>query len=427
MPTNPAPLSVDEALDRILRAIEPLPAAKVGLDRSLGLVSAVDVKANDHVPGFDNSAFDGYAVHAADLANASADCPVTLNVIDEIPAGHISPTPVHRGEAARIMTGASIPAGADAIVPFEDTDRRDWGQLGTSPRGTDSSNQSTVSVQTPVSPGENIRPAGGDILKGDLVIEAGTTIGAPTIGVLASVAVTNVSIHPRARVAIVPTGDEVVEIDADFRPGLVRNSNAWALEAASRAIGAAPKRQPIVGDSVEELRLALQSASETDIVVTIGGVSMGDLDLVKHVLAGQGEMDFWQVNMRPGKPLAFGVVNGTPLIGLPGNPVSSMVGFMIFVRPALLRLMGHTDLLHPRIHAVAGENLYSSDGKRTYVRVTIERENDRLVCRSAGDQGSYRMSSLTEGKGLAVIYEGQAISTGDPVEILVIDDTVHQL
>ena len=331
MPTNPAPLSVDEARDRILRGIEPLPAAGVALNRSIGLVSAVDVEAKDNVPGFNNSAFDGYAVHAADLEMASPDWPVALSVVDEIPAGYISPVPVRRGEAARIMTGASIPAGANAIVPFEDTDRKDWGQLGTSPRGTDPNNRATVSVRTPISPGENIRPAGGDILKGDLVIKAGTTIGAPTIGVLASVAVTNVSIYPRARVAIVPTGDEIVEIDADFRPGLVRNSNAWALEAATRALGADPERQPIVGDTVEELRLALQSASETDIVVTIGGVSMGDFDLVKHVLAGQGEMDFWQVNMRPGKPLAFGMFNGTPLIGLPGNPVSSMVGFMVFV------------------------------------------------------------------------------------------------
>ena len=427
MPTNPAPLSVDEARDRILRGIEPLPAAGVDLNRSIGLVSAVDVEAKDNVPGFNNSAFDGYAVHAADLEMASPDWPVALSVVDEVPAGYISPVPVRRGEAARIMTGASIPAGANAIVPFEDTDRKDWGQLGTSPRGTDPNNQATVSVRTPVSPGENIRPAGGDILKGDLVIKAGTTIGAPTIGVLASVAVTNVSIYPRARVAIVPTGDEIVEIDADFRPGLVRNSNAWALEAATRALGADPERQPIVGDTVQELRLALQSASETDIVVTIGGVSMGDFDLVKHVLAGQGEMDFWQVNMRPGKPLAFGMFNGTPLIGLPGNPVSSMVGFMVFVRPALLRLMGHTDLRHPRIHAIATEQLRSSDGKRTFVRVTVERENDVLVCRSAGDQGSYRMSSLIAGQGLAVIYEDQAVLPGDLVEVLVIDDTVYQL
>lgn len=427
MPTSPTPLSVDEARDRILGGIVPLPPEDVGLDRSIGLVSAADVVANENVPGFDNSAYDGYAVRAADLKTASLHSPVKLRVVDEIAAGYMSRIPVDRGEAARIMTGAPVPAGADAIVPFEDTDRKDWGQFGTSPRGAVPSKLAAVSVLTTIAPGANIRSAGGDILKGNLVIEAGTTIGAPSIGVLASVAVTNISVHPRARVAIVPTGDEIVEIDAEFRPGLVRNSNAWALEAATGALGACPERRPIVGDTVEKIRLALNSASETDIVVTIGGVSVGDFDFVKDVLEGQGEMDFWQVNMRPGKPLAFGTFNGVPLVGLPGNPVSSMVGFMLFVRPALLRLMGHRDLTHPRIHAVAAEQLRSSDGKRTFIRVTVERENDVLVCRAAGDQGSYRMSSLVAGQGLAVVYEGQTVSPGDLVEILVIEDAVYRL
>ena len=413
-------LSVDDALDRILRGFAPLPARDVPLSESLGLVVAEDVLARDNVPGFDNSAYDGYAVRSADLARASAVTPARLRVVDEIPAGRVSPVTLQPGEAARIMTGAPVPAGADAVVAFEDTDRTDWGYLGTDPR-SHNSDRRVVAVLEKVDSGENVRPAGGDISAESVVVKAGRRLGPAEIGVLGSVGVASVRAHPRATAAIVPTGDEIVEIDAGIRAGEVRNSNAWALEAATTALGAEPRRLPITGDTVEALQAAMTKGSESDVIVTIGGVSMGDYDLVTNVLGSEGRMDFWQINMRPGKPLAYGQVHGTPVIGLPGNPVSSMVCFALFVRPALLRLMGHRDLTHPRVQAIAGEPLGSAQGKRTFLRVQVKRTNDGLVCTSAGDQSSYRMSSLVAGNGLAVLREDQTIAPGEPVDVLALD------
>ena len=420
-------LSVDDALERILRGFAPLPARETPLAEALGLVAAEDVLARDNVPGFDNSAYDGYAVQASDLVQASAESPARLRVVDEIPAGRVSPVTLQAGEAARIMTGAPVPAGADAVVPFEDTDRTDWGYLGTDPRNSDSDRR-VVAVLERADPGENVRPAGGDISTGSVVVKTGRRLGPAEIGVLGSVGVSSVRAHPRATAAIVPTGDEIVEIDAGIRAGEVRNSNAWALEAATRAIGAEPRRLPITGDTVEALQAAMTKGSESDVIVTIGGVSMGDFDLVTNVLGSEGRMDFWQINMRPGKPLAYGHVHGTPVIGLPGNPVSSMVCFALFVRPALLRLMGHRDLTHPRVQAVAGERLRSAQGKRTFLRVQVRRSCGELVCTSAGDQSSYRMSSLVAGNGLAVLLEEQSVEPGELVDVLALDSqTLLQL
>ncbi len=413
-------LSVDDALEHILRGFTPLPARHTPLAEALGLVAAEDVLARDNVPGFDNSAYDGYAVRAADLAQASADTPAKLRVVDEIPAGRVSPLTLQPGEAARIMTGAPVPAGADAVVAFEDTDRTDWGYLGTDPASS-MSDRRVVAVLERAGPGENVRPAGGDIQAGSVVIEAGRRLGPAEIGVLGSVGVSTVRAHPRASAAIIPTGDEIVEIDAGIRPGQVRNSNAWALEAATRTLGARPNRLPITGDTVEALQAALTTGAESDVIVTIGGVSMGDFDLVTNVLGSEGRMDFWQINMRPGKPLAFGYVHGTPVIGLPGNPVSSIVCFALFVRPALLRLMGHRDLTHPRVRAIAGERLRSAQGKRTFLRAQLRRRNGQLICTSAGDQSSYRMSSLVAGNGLAVLLEDQTVEPGELVDVLALD------
>ena len=413
-------LSVDDALERILRGFTPLPPREIPLAEALGLVASEDVLARDNVPGFDNSAYDGYAVQAADLVGASADTPARLRVVDEIPAGRVSPVTLQSGQAARIMTGAPVPAGADAVVAFEDTDRTDWGYLGTDPRSNDADRR-VVAVLERTDSGENVRPAGGDISAGSVVVKAGRRLGPAEIGVLGSVGVTTVRAHPRATAAIVPTGDEIVEIDAGIQAGQVRNSNAWALEAATRALGAEPRRLPITGDTVEALQEAMTEGSKSDVIVTIGGVSMGDFDLVTNVLGSEGRMDFWQINMRPGKPLAFGQVHGTPVIGLPGNPVSSMVCFALFVRPTLLRLMGHRDLSHPRVHALAGERFRSAQGKRTYLRVQVRRADGQLVCTSAGDQSSYRMSSLVAGNGLAVLLEDQTIEPGEPVDVLALD------
>jgi molybdopterin molybdotransferase len=270
--------------------------------------------------------------------------------------------------------------------------------------------------------GQNVRPAGGDLRRGDSVVRKGHVIGPTEIGLLAAAGTGRLRAHPRPTVAIIPTGDELVELTDRVKPGQVRNSNAWALEALARRYGAEPRRLPIARDTVEGIHGALGEAQGAHLIVSTGGVSMGDRDVVKNVLATEGELDFWQVNMRPGKPLAFGRVNGTPFVGLPGNPVSSLVGFELFVRPALLKLMGQRNLEKPQVQAVAEERLVSSEGKRMFLRVIVRREGDRLVCAQAGDQRSFRLTSMTQGNGLAVVPEGAAIEPGEPVTVLALDE-----
>ena len=408
-------LSVDEARTRILAAVRPLAPVSLGLAEIHGLVTAEDVTSQVDVPGFDNSAFDGYALRAADVTSARADAGVSLRVVGEVAAGQAGEVHVEPETAARIMTGAPIPPGADAVLPFEDTDGVHWAQKSGGANGE-------VRVMETAEPGENIRRRGGDVVRGDVVAPKGRVLDAAHVGVLASVDVTELRVHPRARVAILPTGDEIVEVGDPIAPGQVRNSNAWGLTALARRYGAIAERLPIAPDTEAGLRAAIRHGRDADLLVTIGGVSMGDYDLVRNVIASAGRMDFWQINMRPGKPLAFGEIDGTPVIGLPGNPVSSMVCFELFVRPALLKLMGHTRLVNPMVQPRALEPMRSSGGKRTYVRVTVRRDGDELVCAPAGEQDSFRLTSMTQGNGLAVIIEGAVIQPGDPVSVIALDE-----
>ena len=415
MPGTDTFLSVDEARTRILAAVKPLDPVSLGLAEVHGLVTAEDVTSQVDVPGFDNSAFDGYALRAADVAGARADAGRSLRVVGEVAAGQAGEVHIEPGTAARIMTGAPIPPGADAVLPFEDTDGVHWAQKSGAANGE-------VHVLETAEPGENIRRRGDDVAKGDVVAPKGRLLDAAHVGVLASVDVTEVRVHPRARVAILPTGDEIVEVGDPIAPGQVRNSNAWGLTALARRYGAIAERLPIAPDTEAGLRAAIRHGRDADLLVTIGGVSMGDYDLVRDVIASAGRMNFWQINMRPGKPLAFGEIDGTPVIGLPGNPVSSMVCFELFVRPALLKLMGHTRLVNPMVQPRALEPMRSSGGKRTYVRVTVRRDGDELVCAPAGEQDSFRLTSMTEGNGLAVMAEGAVIQAGDPVTVIALDE-----
>jgi len=340
---------------------------------------------------------------------------VSLRVVGEVAAGQAGEVHIEPETAARIMTGAPIPPGADAVLPFEDTDGVHWARKSGAANGE-------VHVLETAEPGENIRRRGGDVARGDVIAPKGRVLDAAHIGVLASVDVTEVRVHPRARVAILPTGDEIVEVGDPIAPGQVRNSNAWGLAALARRYGAVAERLPIAPDTEAGLRAAIRHGRDADLLVTIGGVSMGDYDLVRNVIASAGRMDFWQINMRPGKPLAFGEIDGTPVIGLPGNPVSSMVCFELFVRPALLKLMGHARLVNPMVRPRALEPMRSSSGKRTYVRVTVSRDGDELVCAPAGEQDSFRLTSMTEGNGLAVLAEGAVVHAGDPVTVIALDE-----
>ena len=408
-------LSVDEARERILAAVQPLAPVSTGLAKAHGLVTAADVASQVDVPGFDNSAFDGYALRAADVARARADAGVSLRVVGEVAAGQAGEVQIETGTAARIMTGAPIPPGADTVLPFEDTDGVDWARRSGIGDGE-------VRVLESAEVGENVRRRGGDVVTGEIVAPKGQMLDAAHIGVLASVDVTKVRVHPRARVAILPTGDEIVEVGDPIAPGQVRNSNAWGLTALTGRYGAIAERLPIAPDTEAGLRAAIRRGRDADLLVTIGGVSMGDYDLVRDVIASAGRMNFWQINMRPGKPLAFGEIDGTPVIGLPGNPVSSMVCFELFVRPALLKLMGHTHLDNPIVRPRTLEPMRSSAGKRTYVRVTVRRDGGELVCAPAGEQDSFRLTSMTQGNGLAVVPEGAHIQAGDAVGVIALDE-----
>lgn len=408
-------LSVENALGRVLSLARPLGAQEVDLQSCAGMVLAEDIRASAPVPPHDNSALDGYALRAADIASAAADNPVRLEVIYEQPAGSSDSRPVGPGQAVRIMTGAPVPAGADTVVGFEDTDRRDWGRAGEQPAGQD---RSEVAVLCPAEPGEAVRRAGEDLAPGSTALTAGSVLTPGAIGVAASLGRTRVPVRRRPRVAIVPTGDEIVEIDAEPRAGQIRNNHAWALAALVAQHGGRPQRRPIVADRIDAVRAALlEAAAESDLVLTIGGVSVGDHDLVKHVI-GQHHIDFWRIRMKPGKPLAAGRIAGTPILGLPGNPVSGLVVFELFGRPLLLAMQGRSDHQRPLVRARATDAIPGDLRRRTFARVLVWQRDGEFCCRPTGAQGSGIMSSLARADALAVIPEGCAqIAPGQSVEI----------
>ncbi len=366
-------LSVDEALERILARVKPLAATSVELLDALGLTLAEDIVADRDVPPFRNSAMDGYAVRASDVATA----PAKLRVTGEIAAGVTPKGGVAAGEAMRIMTGAPMPDGADTVVRVEDTDNR-----------TD-----TVTITVPTKLGTSVRAAGEDLKRGETILRRGTTLRAAEIGVLATLGRARVMAIPRARVAVLSTGDELVELGDDLRPGQIRDANRYSLASAARATGATPIPLGIVRDTADDLRRALRDAAErADVIVTSGGVSVGDHDHVKPVVDELGSMDFWSIAIRPGRPLAFGEVDGKLIFGLPGNPVSSLLGFELFVRPALLKMAGRTLLHRPRITARFEDTLDTPPGLRFFARGIYDPASGTV--RTTGPQGSGILRSM---------------------------------
>jgi len=366
-------LSVDEALERILARVRPLAPVSLDLLDALGLTLAEDVVADRDVPPFRNSAMDGYAVRAADVANA----PAKLRVTGEIAAG-VTPTgTVAAGEAMRIMTGAPMPDGADTVVRVEDTDNR-----------TD-----TVTITAATRRGTSVRAAGEDLKRGETILRSGTTLRAAEIGVLATLGRSTVRVVARPRVAVLSTGDELVELDDELRPGSIRDANRYSLASAARAMGATPVPLGIVRDTADDLRRALRDAAErADVIVTSGGVSVGDHDHVKPVVDELGSMDFWSIAIRPGRPLAFGEVDRKLIFGLPGNPVSSLLGFELFVRPALLKMAGRTLLQRPRVTARFEDTLDTPPGLRFFARGIYDAVTGTV--RTTGPQGSGILRSM---------------------------------
>jgi len=388
-------LSVDEATERILADFMRLPAERALLIESLGRVLAEDVRAETAIPPFANSSMDGYAVRAADIGGENT----LLRVVLDIPAGSPPATrALDVGEAARIMTGAPIPPGADAVVPMEKTSQG-WNAGENAPLAD------TVVVKGSVSVGDSVRAAGEDISAGEIALTAGTLIRPAEMGILSALGVALVPVVRRPRVVILSTGDELADAGDALEPGKIRDVNSYTLVGLVTTYGGIPIRLPIARDTVEDVRRRFSEAldAEPDIVLSSAGVSVGTFDVVKLVLSELGDVGFWRVNLRPGKPLAYGHLKGVPFFGLPGNPVSAMVTFDVFVRPALLKLSGRPDAL-PTVNAVTGEPM-QSDGRRSYVRVILKREGDRLVATTTGTQSSGALMSMVRADGLMIIPE----------------------
>jgi molybdopterin molybdotransferase len=388
-------LSVEEALERILATVRVLEPERVPILEALGRVLAEEVVADRNIPPLPNSAMDGYAVRAADVARV----PARLRVIAEAPAGRLCPVEVGPGSAVRIMTGAPIPAGADAVVPFEHTRVVQDSSCPTA--------NEWIEVLRETRPGANVREAGEDVRAGQVVLTPGRVLRPQEIGMLAALGRTEVAVIRRPRVAILATGDEVVPPWETPGPGQIRDANSYTVAAQVRRYGGIPLILGVARDEETLIREGVRRAlaEQADLIVTSGGVSIGDFDLVKQVLAAEGEMRFWSLNMKPGRPLAFGVVGGVPLVGLPGNPVSAMIATELFVRPAVLKMQGFTEWPWPELRARLTDPIVRKDGRRHYLRVRLRETPDGWEATLTGDQGSGILSSLVQADGLAVIPE----------------------
>jgi molybdopterin molybdotransferase len=413
-------LSVEGALEHILKAFRPLEPERVPIIEALGRVLAEDVTADVDVPPHSNSSMDGYAVRASDTAEASRETPVRLRVVGELAAGYVTDTEVTPGTAIRIMTGAPIPPGADAVVKVEDTaSETEW-----------------VDIYAQGAAGQYIRPAGEDVRQGELILPQGTIVRPQEIGMLATLGRKDVCVIRRPRVAILATGDEVVEIDAPLAPGKVHNANSYSNAAQVVQYGGIPIMLGIARDRVQELtdRIRAGLAQGVDLFLTSGGVSVGDFDVLKDVLAAEGEIGFWRVRMKPGKPLAFGHLNlppsreggeerkRVPVLGLPGNPVSVMVSFEIFVRPAILNMLGMTNWERPTVEATLVNGVEHKDSRRHFLRVRVEEGEGGYRAALTGGQGSGILSSMVKANGFAIIPEEWThVPAGARVRVILLD------
>ncbi len=384
--------SVDAHLQQVLTTVGPLHPLELPLLDAHGCVLAEDVVAAAPVPSFDNSSMDGYAVRSADVAGASASSAVRLHVVADIPAGAVPGISVQPGMTARIMTGAVLPPGADAVVPVEWTD----------------GGRAQVTISRAPQPGAYVRRAGEDVQAGQVVLAKSTHLGAAQVGVLASVSRRNVLVHPKPRVVVLSTGSELVEPGDPLPPGRIADANSYALVAAVREAGAIGYHGGIVVDDPRRLIDALEDQLiQADVVLTSGGVSVGAYDVVKEVLSRLGTVGFDRVAMQPGMPQGFGTIgpDATPIFGLPGNPVSALVSFEVFVRPALRRMLGAEQIGRPQVTAHVTEALTSPPGKRQFVRVWVERDTDRWLARPTSGPGSHLLAGLAAANGLAVVPE----------------------
>jgi len=415
-------ISIDEALERILSYADVLPAEEKPLIEALGQVLAEDVESSFEIPPLDNTAMDGYAVRAQDTIWATVDEPVTLNVIGEVAAGYQFEGDVAPGTAVRIMTGAPVPAGADSIVPFEETDE----PFEKAPAGM-LTLAASVRVFKEARSGANIRRAGEDVRAGQVVVRQGTVLRPSEIGVIASVGRATVSVIRRTVVAVLSTGDELLEPGQPRMGARIYDSNAHSVAALVQRYGGVPLLLGIAQDTVEALTAKINEGLSADMMITSAGVSRGDYDVVKDVLKREGEIDFWTVAMKPGKPLAFGCFRRggrvIPHIGLPGNPVSAMVAFDLFGRPAMMKMMGKADWRRPVVRAIAEERIVNRDDPRLFLARCIVTERDGKYHASlTGEQGSGILTSMMKANALTLIpTDVDVVEVGEEIDVLMLD------
>jgi len=415
-------ISVEEALEQVLSYVDVLEPERKPILDCLGQVLAEDVYSTIDIPPLDNSAMDGYALRAGDTRGASESSPRYLVVVGEIAAGSIPTKEVRPGTAIRIMTGAPLPEGADAVVRFEDTDEVS--------RKSSRGDLSHIGILCQAKKGLNVRSRGENIARGDLVLKKGKVLRPQEIGVLASLGRSTAMVIRRPIVAILATGDELIGVDQPLAPGKIYDSNTYTIAAEVSRYGGIPKILGIGRDSVQSLTEKIDEGLDADMLITSGGVSKGDYDIVKDVLAERGEIGFWTVCMKPGKPLAFGIMKKiegrrkrkVPHLGLPGNPVSSMITFEQFARPAILKMMGKKMLAKPAIRAIIKDDIANTDGRRLFARVIVTKRGGQYYASVTGPQGSGVLTSMAKANGLAIIPESsKGVKAGDMVEVQMLD------
>ena len=389
-------LDVAVTRKRLLDKFEPLEVERIRIEDAIGRIVAQDFSSPVDLPLFPNSAMDGFAVRVADVQLATSEQPVTLDVVGDVPAGvHLGIT-LDSGQAVRIMTGAPVPEGAEAIVPVEDTNFNYRTAGVEAPRN--------VKIKRPVQIGENIRLKGEDIPAGTRVIKAGNRIRPQEIGILAMIGIPEISVHRRPQVAIFSAGDELLSPNEPLTPGKIHDTNSFTLISLVREAGGEPTELGIVGDNREEIQERMDKAIslEVDLILTSAGVSVGAFDFVRSVVEEHGRLDFWKVNMRPGKPIAFGRYKDIPFVGLPGNPVSAYIGFEVFVRPILMKLGGMKNWQRLSQRVTLAESV-ESDGREAYLRAVVCGSADRMVAHLTGHQGSGNLYSLVQANALIII------------------------
>lgn len=404
-------LSVTEARERILSHFQKTGTEKIPLIACANRILAIDILSDSDFPLFDNSSMDGFAIRAEDSNSASL---TTLQVVADIPAGFSPKLILKTGEAARIMTGAQMPQGANAVIPVEDTNAN-YHEVG-------SKIPETISFNKKLNAGDYVRPKGSDINKGEVVLQKGRFIKPQDLGLLATLGIANVEVYKKPKVALLSSGDELLNVEAELEEGKIRDSNSYTLASLLENANVEVIRLGVAKDSKEAVTNLFEQAvtQKADLILSSAGVSVGAYDFIKEVIESNGEMDFWKVNMRPGKPLAFGKYKGINFIGLPGNPVSAFVGFEVFVRPALEQMKGSMEQNQVKVK-VRSEKEIESDGRESYLRAKIRIENGERIAILTGHQGSGNLLSLVQADALLIIPAGvKCVPAGSEVEAILL-------